>query len=311
MALHPAASGTFPDEAHQFAFPGLARGPEFLVGDILDPLPHRRVVAFVRPFRAQIFAIELVKFRCDPGRGVDAIRHATDGDLLDCQSRPHMVPHLTRDPPMFTADPVHMRSHSYRECRHVESLSLGLGCVPQSKEVFPRETQLIPIAGEVLVHEVMGEHVVAVTPGGRLFGGACAWHIVLGRPGAARAGIGTAAKAIGAHEFISALPQGYDTDVAKRGGRLSSGQKQLVSFARAFLADRRVLILDEATSSLDLPTERLVRAALDTLLADRTAVIIAHRLSTVEIADRVLVVDDGRIVADGPPSDVLPTLQIA
>jgi ABC-type multidrug transport system fused ATPase/permease subunit len=83
--------------------------------------------------------------------------------------------------------------------------------------------------------------------------------------------------------------------------RLSSGQRQLVAFARAFLADPRVLILDEATSSLDLPTERLVQRALRTLLADRTALIIAHRLSTVEIADRVLVVDAGRIVEDGPP----------
>lgn len=153
--------------------------------------------------------------------------------------------------------------------------------------------------------------VVAVTQESFLFEGTIAWNIGLGRPGAARHEVEAAAKAIGAHEFIAALPQGYDTDVAKRGGRLSSGQKQLVSFARAFLADPKVLILDEATSSLDLPTERLVQAALDTLLADRTAVIIAHRLSTVEIADRVLVVEDGRIVADGPPADVLPTLRIA
>ena len=98
-----------------------------------------------------------------------------------------------------------------------------------------------------------------------------------------------AAKAIGAHDFISALPDGYDTDVANRGGRLSAGQRQLVAFARAFLADPAVLILDEATSSLDVPSERLVQRALRTILADRTAIIIAHRLSTVEIADRVLV----------------------
>src|SRR5436305_518364 len=110
-----------------------------------------------------------------------------------------------------------------------------------------------------------------------------------------------AARAIGAHEFIAAMPNGYDTDVRRRGVRLSSGQRQLVAFARAFLADPRVLILDEATSSLDLPTERLVQHALRTLLSDRTAVIIAHRLSTVEIADRVLVVDGGRVVEDGTP----------
>jgi ABC-type multidrug transport system fused ATPase/permease subunit len=153
--------------------------------------------------------------------------------------------------------------------------------------------------------------VVAVTQESFLFEGTIAWNIGLGRPDATRAEVEAAAKAIGAHDFITALPEGYDTDVAKRGGRLSSGQKQLVSFARAFLADPKVLILDEATSSLDLPTERLVQAALGTLLADRTAVIIAHRLSTVEIADRVLVVDDGRIVDDGPPTEVLPNLRTA
>jgi ABC-type multidrug transport system fused ATPase/permease subunit len=86
---------------------------------------------------------------------------------------------------------------------------------------------------------------------------------------------------------------------------LSAGQRQLVSFARAFLADPAVLILDEATSSLDVPSERLVQHALRTLLADRTAVIIAHRLTTVEIADRVVVVDDGRIVEDGSPDELL------
>jgi ABC-type multidrug transport system fused ATPase/permease subunit len=113
-----------------------------------------------------------------------------------------------------------------------------------------------------------------------------------------------AARAIGADEFISALPNGYETDVRRRGVRLSSGQRQLVAFARAFLADPRVLILDEATSSLDLPSERLVQHALRTLLRGRTAMIIAHRLSTVDIADRVLVIDHGRVVEDGKPSDL-------
>jgi ATP-binding cassette, subfamily B, bacterial len=100
------------------------------------------------------------------------------------------------------------------------------------------------------------------------------------------------------------MPGGYETDVRRRGVRLSSGQRQLVAFARAFLADPKVLILDEATSSLDLPSERLVQRALRTLLRGRTAIIIAHRLSTVEIADRVLVIDDGRVVEDGAPSDL-------
>ena len=114
-----------------------------------------------------------------------------------------------------------------------------------------------------------------------------------------------AAQAVGAHEFIAALPDGYDTDVRKRGGRLSAGQRQLVAFARAFLADPAVLILDEATSSLDVPTERAVQRALRTVLAERTALIIAHRLSTVEIADRVLVLADGRVVEDGTPDDLV------
>ena len=110
---------------------------------------------------------------------------------------------------------------------------------------------------------------------------------------------------MGADEFIAALPEGYDTDVATRGGRLSAGQRQLIAFARAFLADPAVLILDEATSSLDIPSERLVQRALRTVLADRTALIIAHRLSTVEIADRVLVLEHGRIVEDGPPAELI------
>ena len=99
--------------------------------------------------------------------------------------------------------------------------------------------------------------------------------------------------------------EGFDTDVRKRGGRLSAGQRQLVAFARAFLADPAVLILDEATASLDIPAERAVQRALRTVLAGRTAVIIAHRLSTVAIADRVLVMEHGRIVEDGAPDDLI------
>jgi ABC-type multidrug transport system fused ATPase/permease subunit len=143
--------------------------------------------------------------------------------------------------------------------------------------------------------------VVMVTQENFLFSGTVADNIRFGRPGATDAEVAAAAQAIGADEFIQALPEGYRTDVRKRGGRLSAGQRQLVAFARAFLADPVVLILDEATSSLDIPSERLVQGALRTILADRTAIVIAHRLSTVEIADRVLVLDEGRIVEDGPP----------
>ena len=147
--------------------------------------------------------------------------------------------------------------------------------------------------------------VVMVTQESFLFSGSVADNIALGRPSATRAQIERAADAIGAGEFIRALPEGFDTDVRKRGGRLSAGQRQLVAFARAFLADPAVLILDEATASLDLPAERAVQRALGTVLHGRTAVIIAHRLSTVAIADRVLVMDGGRIIEDGPPEDLL------
>jgi ABC-type multidrug transport system fused ATPase/permease subunit len=147
--------------------------------------------------------------------------------------------------------------------------------------------------------------VITVTQENFLFSGSVRHNIELGRPGASRDDVEAAARAIGAHDFIAGLPNGYDTDVHQKGARLSAGQRQLVSFARAFLADPAVLILDEATSSLDVPSERLVQRALQTLLADRTAIIIAHRLTTVEIADRVIVVDDGRVVEDGAPRDLI------
>lgn len=143
--------------------------------------------------------------------------------------------------------------------------------------------------------------VVLVTQESFLFGGSVADNIALGRPGATRAEVEAAAAAVGADALLASLPDGIDTDVRKRGGRLSAGQRQLVAFARAFLADPAVLLLDEATSSLDLPSEAAVQAALERVLHGRTAVVIAHRLSTVLGADRVLVVDDGRVVEDGTP----------
>ncbi len=148
-------------------------------------------------------------------------------------------------------------------------------------------------------------HVVMVTQENFLFSGTVADNIRFGKPSATDAEVRAAAAAVGAEGFIDALPDGYDTDVAKRGGRLSAGQRQLVAFARAFLADPAVLILDEATSSLDIPSERLVQRALRTVLADRTALIIAHRLSTVAVADRVLVLEHGRILEDGSPDELI------
>ncbi|GAA2066834.1 ABC transporter ATP-binding protein [Microbacterium hatanonis] len=147
--------------------------------------------------------------------------------------------------------------------------------------------------------------IVMVTQEAYLFSGTVADNIALGKPDATLDEIRSAARAVGADEFIRALPDGYDTDVNKRGGRVSAGQRQLISFARAFLADPAVLILDEATASLDMPSERLIQDALQTLLADRTAIIIAHRLSTVAIADRVLVMEYGRIIEDDTPEALI------
>ncbi len=171
-----------------------------------------------------------------------------------------------------------------------------------------------PTEGQVELDEVdlrdltssdLTRNIVMVTQEAYLFSGTVADNIELGRPGASREEIEAAADAIGAGAFIRELPDGFDTDVNKRGGRVSAGQRQLISFARAFLADPAVLILDEATSSLDIPSERQVQEGLTHLLGRRTAVIIAHRLTTVMIADRVLVVHDGRVVEDGSPAELV------
>jgi ABC-type multidrug transport system fused ATPase/permease subunit len=156
-----------------------------------------------------------------------------------------------------------------------------------------------------LPDSVLRQEVVLITQESFLFEGTVAENIRLGRPAASDPEVVAAAKAIGAHEFIASLPQGYQTPVGKRGGRLSAGQRQLISFARAFMAAPGALVLDEATALLDIPSERLVQAALRTVLAGRTAVVIAHRLSTVAIADRVLVLRSGEIIEDGSPAQLL------
>lgn len=155
--------------------------------------------------------------------------------------------------------------------------------------------------------ETLTNHIVMVTQESYLFSGSVARNIAIGNPAATREEVRAAAAIIGADTFIDALPEGFDTDVRAKGGRMSAGQRQLVSFARAFLADPTVLILDEATSSLDAPTEALVQRGLEELLGKRTAFIIAHRLSTVMIADRVLVVEGGQIVEDGSPDELINT----
>ena len=134
---------------------------------------------------------------------------------------------------------------------------------------------------------------------GFLFSGSVRENIAFGRPEAMDADVVAAASAVGAHEFIAELEEGYETEVGERGGRLSLGQRQLVAFARALLADPRILILDEATSSVDISTEQRIERALKRLLAGRTAFVIAHRLSTIRRADLIVVIEGGRIVEQG------------
>ncbi len=138
-----------------------------------------------------------------------------------------------------------------------------------------------------------------------LFSGTIGENIAFGRPDATEEDVEQAARAVGAHDFISALPDGYDTEVGERGGHLSAGQRQLVAFARAAAADPRILILDEATSNVDVRTEAEIERGLRRLLAGRTAMVIAHRLSTIRGAGRIVVLDHGRIAEQGTHEELL------
>ena len=138
-----------------------------------------------------------------------------------------------------------------------------------------------------------------------LFSGTIGENIAFGRPDAGERQIRDAAAAVGAQEFIAELPNGYDTEVGERGGQLSSGQRQLIAFARALIADPRILILDEATSNVDLHTEGRIEAGLRRLLAGRTSIVIAHRLSTIRQAGRIVVLEHGRIVEQGTHDELV------
>jgi ATP-binding cassette subfamily B protein len=132
-----------------------------------------------------------------------------------------------------------------------------------------------------------------------LFHRSLAENIAYGRPGASRADIERAARLASAHDFIAALPNGYDTLVGERGIKLSGGERQRVAIARAFLADAPILILDEATSSLDSESEVLIQRAMERLMQGRTTLVVAHRLSTVRALDRLLVLDKGKVIEEG------------
>jgi ATP-binding cassette subfamily B protein len=149
-------------------------------------------------------------------------------------------------------------------------------------------------------------HQLGIVPQeGFLFAGTVAENIAFGRPDARPEEIVRAAQTVGAHEFVLRLEDGYETQLGERGSRLSLGQRQLVAFARALLADPRILILDEATSSVDIGTERTIEQALRTLLADRTSFVIAHRLSTIRDADLIVVLEHGRVIEQGSHEELL------
>jgi ABC-type multidrug transport system fused ATPase/permease subunit len=171
-----------------------------------------------------------------------------------------------------------------------------------------------PTSGRVLVdgqdlREVTGHSLrsqMGIVPQEAfLFSGTIAENIAFGRPDASEREVQAAAAAVGAEEFISELPEGYDTQVGERGAQLSSGQRQLIAFARALIADPRILILDEATSNVDLHTEGRIEQGLRRLLAGRTAIVIAHRLSTIRQAGRIVVLEHGQIVEMGPHEELL------
>ena len=149
-------------------------------------------------------------------------------------------------------------------------------------------------------------HQLGIVPQeGFLFAGTVAENIAFARPDARPEEIVRAAQTVGAHEFILRLEDGYETQLGERGSRLSLGQRQLVAFARALLADPRILILDEATSSVDIGTERTIEQALRTLLSDRTSFVIAHRLSTIRDADLIVVLEHGQVIEQGSHEELL------
>jgi ABC-type multidrug transport system fused ATPase/permease subunit len=171
-----------------------------------------------------------------------------------------------------------------------------------------------PQTGEVLVdgHDLrevtqrsLREQLAVVPQEAFLFSGSVLDNIRFARPAASDDEVKRVARIVGVHDFVEGLPDGYETEVQEGGSALSTGQRQLISFARALLADPRILILDEATSSVDAESERRIERAMEVLFSGRTSIIVAHRLSTVRYADEIVVVDGGRIVERGTHEELL------
>ena len=171
-----------------------------------------------------------------------------------------------------------------------------------------------PQAGQVLIdgHDLrdvtqrsLREQLAVVPQEAFLFSGSVLDNIRFARPDASDEEVKRVSRIVGVHAFVEDLSDGYDTDVQEGGSALSTGQRQLVSFARALLADPRILILDEATSSVDAESERRIERAMEVLLSGRTSIIVAHRLSTVRYADDIVVVDGGRIVERGTHDELV------
>jgi ATP-binding cassette subfamily B protein len=156
-----------------------------------------------------------------------------------------------------------------------------------------------------LTQDSLGEHVSMVLQEPFLFSGTIFENIIYAKEGATREDVVAAAQAVGAHEFIMKLPDGYETELEQRGGNLSLGQRQLLSFARAIVADSKILVLDEATASIDSYTEMLIQQALERLMEGRTGMVIAHRLATIRGADRIIVLQDGGIVEQGNHDELM------
>jgi ATP-binding cassette, subfamily B, multidrug efflux pump len=156
-----------------------------------------------------------------------------------------------------------------------------------------------------VTQESLGRHVSMVLQEPFLFSGTIFENIIYNKEGATREDVVSAAQAVGAHEFIMKLPDGYETPLEQRGGNLSLGQRQLISFARAIVADAKILVLDEATASIDSYTEMLIQQALARLMEGRTGMVIAHRLATIRGADRIIVLQDGEIIEQGNHDELM------